>query len=86
MRVVLKRADAEKRQVTLRYYDAPKKNLEVWAAGQLIGQLGDGRTGNGWVDVTMDLPVIAEDSMEILIKSTGTSGAGVVRLGVASAP
>ena len=50
IRVVLNRGNAEKRQLTLRYYDAPNKILEVWAAGQLIGQFGGGRNGSGWVE------------------------------------
>ncbi len=72
--------------MTLRYFDAPTKILEVWAAGQRIGQLGNGQNGSGWTDATMDLPPTAEDTMEILIKSIGTGGAGVVRVGVKAIP
>ena len=86
IRVVLKRANTGRKQLTLRYFDAPAKILEVWAAGQRIGHLGNGQNGSGWTDATMDLPPTAEDTMEILIKSIGTGGAGVARVGVKAIP
>jgi hypothetical protein len=64
-------------RLTIRHYDAPRKVLEIWADDQLIGVIGDGRAGGGWVEETLELPATAKDSILIVIKSVGAEGAGV---------
>jgi hypothetical protein len=73
----LDRANVGQHRLTIRYYDAPHKILEIWADGQSIGQVGDGRMNGGWVDQTLELPSTSDDTMLILIRSAGGDSAGI---------
>lgn len=84
--VMLKQANAGSHRLTLRYFDAPGKIIEVLADGQRIGELGDGRMGGGWVSETLDLPATGEPTMMLAIKSAGAEGAGITSLRVSLDP
>lgn len=85
LRISLQRANQANYRLTLRYFDAPGKVLEVWVADHYVGRVGDGNQGGGWVQETFDLPTTSLDSMPIELRSVGTTGSAVASLGVTRA-
>jgi hypothetical protein len=65
----------------MRLYDAPGKIVEVWAADQLVGRVGDGAEGGGWVQKTLDLPATSADTIPLELRSVGATGAAIANLG-----
>ena len=84
--VTFDQANTGRKWLTVRYLDAPERDLEIWAAGQQIGRLGGGQGDGGWVEDIIELPATDDETMLVKIVNVGSQGAGVAGLAIGTGP